>query len=228
MWICKEHCVCVLGQGGMCAHVCTAALTHVCVLGRPEVKGNCPLQLLFILLFWVRVLHWSWILLRKLAWLVPAYLVIPVQDGRHEALCPAFLGVPKISSSCLCQLSHFSSYFKKPLPFLNTSRWGPIAHNTKMSLKTANHMLPSGTIFLSNVTIGFPGNLRPASDRDTTNVKEQCHLITHYSSGQLSSFTSVKTGHDFPGPCTAIGVRCHPRKIQQSQEIHSPHSPTPG
>lgn len=182
----------------MCAHVCAAALTHACALGRPEVKVNCLLHLLFILLLWVRVFHWSWSSLRKLAWLVSAYPVIPVQDGRHEAPCPAFMWVPKISSSCLCQLSHVSSYFKKPLPFLNNSGWGPITHNTKMSLKTANHILPSGTIFLLNVTIGFPGNLRQAAARDTANVKEQCHPITGYSTGQSSSITSVKTGHYFP------------------------------
>lgn len=137
---------------------------------------------------------------------------------------PSFYGGAKdqffvLVQQGFCQLSHFPSYFKKPLP---------LAHNTKMSLKAANHMLPSSTIFLLNVTIGFPGNLRQASDRDTANVKEQYHLITHYSRGQLSSFTSVKTGHYFPWPCMAIGVRRHPRKIQQSQEIHSPHSPTPG
>lgn len=85
-----------------------------------------------------------------------------------------------------------------------------------LNISNHSYILLSGMIFLLEVTVGFPVNLKQSSDWDVVNVKQQYHLINILKLSWSSSLTSIKTVHYFQCLFIAICLKLWDKKSQQS------------
>lgn len=113
-----------------------------------------------------------------------------------------------------------SSHYISPSIYTNCHMKDTIKNHLKniypLNISNYSYILLSSMIFLLEATVGFPVNLKQASDWDVVNVKQQYHLINILKLSWSSSLTSIKTVHYFQWLFIAICLKLWDKKSKQS------------